>query len=130
MGLHNERIVNTIPALASNPTSHIEHYERGFLTEELRTTACQYLNNCKNFVNKGTRQTLFFSQNDDTPAPIAAIINNVNEKFEIHDNNKINSVTVKSIVVPKLNNLRIAIASLPYRLTHIYLKFRWETLVH
>ena len=101
VGLHNERIVNTIPPLASNPTSHIEHYERGFLTEELRTSACKYLNNCKNFVNKGTRQTLFFSQNADTLAPIAAIINHVNEKFEIHDNNKINSVTVTKYCGPK-----------------------------
>ena len=105
VGSHNERTVNTIPPLTSNPTSHFEHYERGFLTEELRTSACQYLNNCENFVDKGTRHTLFFVQDSDTPAPFTAILNLVNEKFEIEENNKVNSVLITKYSGPKAQQL-------------------------
>ena len=82
-----------------------------FLSTELRTTVCAYLENCRSFINRGTRKKLTFGNSfkrashssDSTssiPSPFSTIIDQIHQKFDVSPENMLNFVEISKFHGP------------------------------
>ena len=49
---NGRRVINEPLQISENPTKNIDHLESDFLSQELRTSLCKYLEGCHNFVDR------------------------------------------------------------------------------
>ena len=58
----NERVINNINQLATNPTNYIDDYKENFLPNELRSSVCEYLDSCESYNDETTGKVLYFGR--------------------------------------------------------------------
>ena len=98
----NERVIGQIPSLKTNPTKFIEEYQENFLPDELRSSVCEHLDNCKDFEDKRTKKILYYRKGGtynkkgeaEIPAPLKAMMNMINDKFLLHGEKEVNSIVI------------------------------------
>ena len=90
----NERVINNINQLATNPTNYMDDYKENFLPNELRSSVCEYLDSCESYNDKTTSKVLYFGRphkytrahnqktQSEIPAPFQSIIDMIHLKYD------------------------------------------------
>ena len=100
----NERVIGQIPSLKTNPIKFMEEYQENFLPDELRSSVCEHLDNCKDFEDKRTKKVLYYRKGGtrtynkkgetEIPAPLKAMMNMIKDKFLLHGEKEVNSIVI------------------------------------
>ena len=104
-------IIPKLTPLTENPTTSTTHIVEDFLSSELRTSVCSYLENCKNFISRGNRKVLTYGHSfksigrtsdlaSSIPAPFSIIIDDIHKKFNVLSENMLNFVEVNTFHGP------------------------------
>ena len=96
LGPSNERIINSIPKLDTNPARSFNEYTENILPNDLRSSICQFLQEYPAFTDRNSHKIAYFGHDFNKrknvmPKPILEAINLIHEKYSTTD---INSVHV------------------------------------
>ena len=99
IGPNNERIIHNIARLPTNPTNKLNDYVENFLSSNLRSSLCQFLEEYTAFTDKGSYKSASFglesSKNRNIiPKPVLEVMNLIHEKYSVDNVNHINSIHV------------------------------------
>ena len=112
----NERVINNINQLVTNPTNYMDDYKENFLPNELRSSVCEYLDSCESYNDKTTSKVLYFGRphkytrahnqktQSEIPARFQSIIDMIHLKYysdKDPSHPKLNSVVVNRYQGPK-----------------------------
>ena len=104
-------VIQKLPPLLENPTTCTTNIVEDFLPAELRSTVCSYLENFKDFTNRGKRKVVTFGHSfknigrksdpaSSIPSPFSTIIDDIHKKFNVSPENMLNFVEISKFHGP------------------------------